>query len=84
MGFSKVEQKKVQIINKVLFYITYNVYATLLHTTNVKTKWRNFSSGDLQMEYSPLHSTSIHTYIPTYITLDTGVSGSAERSRLPV
>ncbi len=35
------------------------------------------------MEYSPLHSTSIHTYIPTYITLDTGVSGSAERSRLP-
>lgn len=38
MDFSKVEQKKVQLSTNFLFYITYNtVYATLLHTTNVKT-----------------------------------------------
>lgn len=89
MGFSKVEQKKVQLSTNFLFYITYNtVYATLLHTTNVKTKWRDCSSGDLQRNTVRFISLLyIHTYLHTlhtyYITLDSGVSGSAERSRLP-
>jgi len=67
MDFSKVN-KISAISTNLLFHITYNtVCAMLLHTTNVKTKWRDCSSGDLQNQYSPFHFTSIHTYIPTYI-----------------
>lgn len=68
MGFSKVE-KKSAIINKlfVLYHIQHCLRYTIAHD-QCKNKVTRLQFRRSPKEYSPLHFTSIHTYIPTYIT----------------
>lgn len=64
MDFSKVEHKKSAIINKlfVLYHIQHCLRYTIAHDQcKNKVTWLQFRRSP--KEYSPLHFTSIHTYI---------------------